>query len=469
MTPKMENELGSPQDSRLPFGSRVENLRCLEISHHRMCFLHEVSMQASLIVDGSEGCRIGVCRDGGDLRPQWERHSDRIQALANQVLHMTRSSILHVKEVYVLAMVNQLVMDPLNSLLNLMVPPASLFMLAFAWPTLRFIDACEWLYHTFCSESMEDKVVIITGASSGIGEQIAYEYAKRGANLVLVARRENRLWGITERARRMGARHVMVIAADVVKEEDCRRFIDETISFYGRVDHLVNTATMGHTFYFEEAADTSLFPIIMDINFWGNVYPTYVALPYLRQTRGRVVVNASIESWLPMPRMSLYSAAKAALINFYESLRFEVEDDVGITIATHGWIGSEMTRGKIMLEEGAEMQWKEEREEPVSGGYVEEYARLIVAGACRGDAYVKYPSWHDIFMVYKVFAPNILLWTFRFLFGPSSAKTSYIGTGRSFLESPPRRLLLETSPPKKLLTGPPVASFAQQPQLRKFE
>lgn len=55
-------------------------------------------------------------------------------------------------------------------------------------------------------------------------------------------------------------------------------------------------------------------------------------------------------------------AAKAALINFYETLRFELKDEVGVTIATHGWIGSEMTRGKFMLEEGAEMQWKEERE-----------------------------------------------------------------------------------------------------------
>lgn len=58
----------------------------------------------------------------------------------------------------------------------------------------------------------------------------------------------------------------------------------------------------------------------------------------------------------------LDQAAKAALVNFYETLRLEVNGDVGITIATHGWIGAEMTRGKFMLEEGAEMQWKEERE-----------------------------------------------------------------------------------------------------------
>ncbi|KAM0011696.1 putative 11-beta-hydroxysteroid dehydrogenase [Helianthus debilis subsp. tardiflorus] len=148
---------------------------------------------------------------------------------------------------------------------------------------------------------------------------------------------------------------------------------------FGAVDHLVNTTSLGHTFYFEEAHDASVFPMLMDINFWGNVYPTYVALPYLRQSHGRIVVNAAVENWLPLPRMSLYSvsafvhygwyigrAAKAALVNFYETLRYELNGEVGITIATHGWIGTEMTHGKFMLEEGAEMQWKEEREVSLS-------------------------------------------------------------------------------------------------------
>ncbi|XP_058097640.1 11-beta-hydroxysteroid dehydrogenase B [Magnolia sinica] len=342
-------------------------------------------------------------------------------------------------------------MDLFNSLLNLVIPPASLVMLAFAWPTLSFIHACEWLYYNFYSEDMENKVVVITGASSGIGEQIAYEYAKRHANLVLVARRDNRLRWISENALQMGARHVMIIAADVVKEEECRRFITETFNYYGRLDHLVNTASLGHTFYFEEVQDTSVFPLLMDINFWGNVYPTYAALPYLRQSNGRIVVNASIESWLPMPRMSLYAAAKAAITNFYETLRIEARDDVGVTIATHGWIGGEMTRGKFMLEEGAEMQWKEEREVPVIGSHVEEYARMIVAGACRGDAYVKLPSWYDIFLLYRVFAPDVLGWTFGLLFSNHGArKKSLVGTGRP---------LLETSSPRKLLPGP--LSFSQ--------
>ncbi|KAH6763865.1 hydroxysteroid dehydrogenase 5 [Perilla frutescens var. hirtella] len=352
-------------------------------------------------------------------------------------------------------------MDLMNAVLNFVVPPASLVMLAFSWPTLYFINSCEWVYNTYFNcENMENKVVVITGASSGIGEQIAYQYAKRGASLVLVARRDHRLRAIGENATRLGAPDVLTIAADVVKEDDCRRFINETINCYGRVDHLVNTVTLGHTFYFEEATDSNLFPMIMDINFWGNVYPTYVALPYLRESNGRIVVNTSVENWLPLPRMSLYSAAKSALVNFYETLRFELKNEVGITVATHGWIGTEMRRGKFMMEEGAEMQWKEEREVHVRGGPVEEFAKQIVAGACRGDSYVKYPSWYDIFFLYRVFAPKVLDWTFRFLLsnGGAARTTSFIGTGRPLLEpSSPQRVgspLLEASSPHRFLGSP---------------
>ncbi|CAA6660212.1 unnamed protein product [Spirodela intermedia] len=318
-------------------------------------------------------------------------------------------------------------MDLLNSLLNFVVPPASLVMLAFAWPTLCFLHACEWFFRTIYREDMDGKVVVITGASSGIGEQIAYEYARRRANLVLVARRENRLW------------QVLVMAADVVKEEDCRRFIGDAVNFFGHLDHLVNTASLGHTFFFEEATDTTVFPHLMDINFWGNVYPTYVALPYLRRSRGRHC-GQRFSGKLAATAQDEPLRPKAALINFYETLRFEVKDDIGITIATHGWVGSDMIGGRFLLEEGAEMQWKEEREVSFTGGQVEEFAKSMVAGACRGDAYVKFPSWYDIFQLYRVFAPDVLSWTFRLLFTmPSARKTSMVGVGRPAVESAPAR------------------------------
>lgn len=98
---------------------------------------------------------------------------------------------------------------------------------------------------------------------------------------------------------------------------------------------------------------------------------------------------------------------------------------------------------------------------PISEGYVEEFARSIVSGACRGDAYVKFPSWYDIFLVYRIFAPDVIDWTFRFLFPTQSfMRTSLVGIGR-----PPS----ETASPKKLLPGPQAFSLLSPPQQHKLE
>nr|BAK05747.1 predicted protein [Hordeum vulgare subsp. vulgare] len=356
----------------------------------------------------------------------------------------------------------------LTALMELVVPPASMVMLAFAWPTLSFLRAIEWAVKALTKEDMRGKVVLVTGASSAIGEQVAYEYARRGANLVLVARREHRLFAVRENARALGAGQVLVVAADVVREDDCSRLVADTISYFGQLDHLVNTVSLGHDFLFEEAGDTAAFPHLMDINFWGNVYPTYAALPYLRQSHGRVVVNASVDTWLPMPRMSLYSAAKAAVVDFYETLRYEVKDEVGITVATHGWISGEPGASRFSLEENAgatdqpQQQWtKAETTTPLpapGGQAVEEYARAVVDGACRGDARVRRPGWYDVFHVFRAFAPDVLGWTFRLLLSTAPAPpTVAAGTGRRALVVAP------VSAPTAALPAPAVRPLIEYP------
>ncbi|XP_037438781.1 11-beta-hydroxysteroid dehydrogenase B-like [Triticum dicoccoides] len=366
----------------------------------------------------------------------------------------------------------------LTALMDLVVPPASMVMLAFAWPTLSFLRALEWAMKALTKEDMRGKVVLVTGASSAIGEQVAYEYARRGANLVLVARREHRLFAVRENARALGAGHVLVVAADVVREDDCGRLVADTIGYFGQLDHLVNTVSLGHDFLFEEAGDTAAFPHLMDINFWGNVYPTHAALPYLRQSHGRVVVNASVDTWLPMPRMSLYSAAKAAVIDFYETLRYEVKDEVGITVATHGWVGGEPGAGtgigtsRFALEEGAGVadqtqtqaqaqQWtKADTAPPLpapGGQAVEAYARAVVDGACRGDARVRRPGWYDVFHVFRAFAPDVLGWTFRLLLSTAPAPPTVAGSGRRALVVAP------VGAPAAALPAPPVRPLIEYP------
>ena len=90
----------------------------------------------------------------------------------------------------------------------------------------------------------------------------------------------------------------------------------------------------------------------------------------------------------------------------------------------------------------------------MTGGTAEDYARLIVSGACRGDSYMKFPSWYDIFLLYGVFAPNILNWTLRILLSThDSRRTSLVGTGRPLLDYSGRPLLEGTSPSKFVEIG----------------
>jgi 11beta/17beta-hydroxysteroid dehydrogenase len=172
------------------------------------------------------------------------------------------------------------------------------------------------------------------------------------------------------------------------------------------------------------------------------------------------------------------------VVDFYETLRYEVKEEVGVTVATHGWVSGDAGGSKFTLDqqqhhqEGAaadQVQWKQQGErEPAAaalpGGHVEAYARALVAGACRGDAYVKRPSWYDVFLVFRVFAPDVLAWTFRLLLSTStpapagpSASASAIAARRqppAALPAPPLRPLLEY-PPAAVSRGPAHA-HAQQ-------
>ncbi|KAJ7531368.1 hypothetical protein O6H91_14G041600 [Diphasiastrum complanatum] len=330
-------------------------------------------------------------------------------------------------------------MDPLHTLLNLVIPPSGLSFLALVWPTLAFTNVFQWLLTTLFPEEVVRKVVLITGASSGIGEQIAYEYAKRGARLALVARRENLLQQVAHNAKKQGAADVRYIVADVSREEDCKRLVEETINYYGRLDHLVNNAGLTHSFLFEDASDAAGFFEVMNVTFWGALYPTYYALPHLRKTRGKILVNDSVAAWLPFPRMSVYNAAKAALLNLYDTLRVEIGTEIGITIAMPGWIESEMTKGKFATDEGDLTLQRDVHVGPFPVEYAEECAKAMVSGVLKGRRYVIVPFWYSVFLLYRLLAPELLEWSYRLLFVAKAPGS----------DTPPSKILLETTPAKE--------------------
>ncbi|KAK9117607.1 hypothetical protein Sjap_016554 [Stephania japonica] len=288
-------------------------------------------------------------------------------------------------------------MDLVHLLMNLIVPPILLTAIVVVWPFYFIYNIVASI--TKAAFSMEDvtgKVVLITGASSGIGEYLAYEYAKRGARLALVARREKQLEEVAKRARAMGSPDVIISSADVSNFQHCKRFVEEAVNHFGRLDHLVNNAGILSAFFFEEASNITNAVPVMDINFWGSVYVAHFALPHLKKTKGKIVANTSASGWLYGPDMSMYSASKAAMINFYETLRIELGSDVTITTVSLGFTESEMSQGKHLSMEG-KVEISEAKRDAIVRFFplrsVKESAEIILNGVRRGDRDVTDPSW----------------------------------------------------------------------------
>jgi short-subunit dehydrogenase len=168
---------------------------------------------------------------------------------------------------------------------------------------------------------MKDKVVIITGASSGIGKALSFEMAARGARVVLAARSREKLNEIETDLKALGA-SVIAIPTDVSLEEDCQRLVDETIKHFSRIDVLINNAGISMRALFEQSG-LDVIRRLMEVNFWGTIYCTKFALPYLLKSKGSVVGVSSIAGNKGLPGRTGYSASKFAIQGFLETLRIE--------------------------------------------------------------------------------------------------------------------------------------------------
>jgi short-subunit dehydrogenase len=170
---------------------------------------------------------------------------------------------------------------------------------------------------------LKDKVVIITGGSSGIGLALAHEFGKLKAKVVISARNASRLAEAASELRWQKV-EVLDIVADVSREEDCRVLIDETVETFGRIDILINNAGVSMRSAFKDT-NLNVIRTLMEINFWGTVYCTKFALPYLLETKGSVVGIISVAGYIGLPGRTGYSASKFAIRGFLDTLRCENE------------------------------------------------------------------------------------------------------------------------------------------------
>jgi dehydrogenase/reductase SDR family member 7B len=182
---------------------------------------------------------------------------------------------------------------------------------------------------------MKNKVVIITGASSGIGKALAVEFAKRGAKLVLASRS-----GISDPVFLNLAVDYLDIRTDVTSEEDCRHLIDETVGKFGRIDILINNAGISMRALFTEV-DLDVIRRLMDTNFWGTVYCSKYAIPFLIRTKGSLVGVSSVAGYKGLPGRTGYSASKFAMQGFLEVVRIEnMKKGLHVLIACPGFTTS---------------------------------------------------------------------------------------------------------------------------------
>jgi len=184
--------------------------------------------------------------------------------------------------------------------------------------------------------------IVLTGASEGIGRAFALALAPQRPKLVLAARNRERLESLATECVALGA-EAHVVPTDVMDASACEALIDEAVGRCGGIDVLVNNA--GGTMWtrLDEVQDLSIFERLMRLNYLGSIYPTFHALPHLKRSRGRIVAVASMAGLIGVPTRTGYSAAKHAVIGFFDSLRVELMDSgVSVTIVCPDFVVSEI-------------------------------------------------------------------------------------------------------------------------------
>ena len=223
----------------------------------------------------------------------------------------------------------------------------------------------------------KDKVIIVTGASSGIGLASVKKFASLGANVVLAARSIDKLESI---AANMKQEKVLCVKTDVSREEDCKNLIEQTVARFGKIDILVNNAGISMRAVFKDM-DLDVMRSLMDTNFWGTVYCTKYALPYLLESKGSVVGVISTAGYVGLPARTGYSASKFAVRGFLETLRIEhLYDGLHVMIFAPGFTSSNI-RNVALTADGSPQGATPRKEERMMSA--ERVANIMARGLFR--------------------------------------------------------------------------------------
>jgi len=196
---------------------------------------------------------------------------------------------------------------------------------------------------------MKDKIVVITGASSGIGKALAYKFGSKGAKIVLAARNMASLQAIETDLQKLGIQ-ALAVQTDVAVENDCRILIEKTLDKFGRIDILINNAGISMRALFIDL-QLDVMRRLMDVNYWGTVYCTKFAMPHLLKTSGSLVGVISIGGYIGMPGRSGYAASKFAIRGFLDTVRVENrKTGLHVLVAAPGFTTSNIRRAALLAD-----------------------------------------------------------------------------------------------------------------------
>ena len=250
-------------------------------------------------------------------------------------------------------------------------------------------------------------VIIITGASSGIGKALAYLLAPQSPQLVLVARDSKRLEEVAKHCDTLGA-STLVIPTDVSNPQACSDMIQATISKFSKIDVLVNNAGMSMWSTVEDVQDVDCFKQVMEVNFLGSVYCSKYALSFLKQSGGRIVAISSVASLTGLPSHAVYCSSKHAMNGFFEALRIELEGTgVSVTIVAPDFVQSEIHQRSL----GSDGKPLERRLQD-HGKYIsaEACAGIIVKGMVKRKRFIV-TSWRGRWGQWvKLLSPRVIDW-----------------------------------------------------------
>ncbi|RRB06949.1 SDR family oxidoreductase [Larkinella rosea] len=216
---------------------------------------------------------------------------------------------------------------------------------------------------------MKDKVVVITGASSGIGKALAFAFGREQASIVICGRSLEALETVGRELSQHGIDHLS-LQADVSLESDVMKLIDTTIQHYGRLDILINNAGITMRSMLQDM-DPEVIRKVMDINFMGTVYATRYALPHILKTKGSIVGISSIAGFRGLPVRSGYSASKAAMNGFLEAVRTELlHTGVHVLLACPGFTTTNIRFSAL------------DKEGQVAGETVRDESKMMSAEEC---------------------------------------------------------------------------------------